>query len=205
MLRNIHLDGWMAEHCGMKTVKLAVSSVGEAIRALEANFPGIKKKVSEGQFQICRGPIRAEKEEDLKETQQLTAEECGMNFEEGDFHITPVLEGGGESTKGWIMLIVGIILMAISFYYFPAGSYLGQLFMSVGLSLIFGGISDLLTPTPSTPADAAESDRPAENKSFLFNSAVNTVEQGGPIPLIYGKFACGSTVISSALQAEDIT
>jgi len=41
-------------------------------------------------------------------------------------------------------------------------------------------------------------------KSYMFNGALNSNEQGGPVPLIYGQARVGSIVISSAITSEEM-
>jgi predicted phage tail protein len=63
-------------------------------------------------------------------------------------------------------------------------------------------MSMLMMPSMPNPDQAAQ--EAATKNSFLFNGAVNTVEQGGPVPLVYGRAMVGSTVISSELLTADI-
>jgi len=204
-IRNIYLYGDLGEKFG-KIHKLAVSSIGEAIRAMEANFPGFKSHIKkEGQYQVCRGEVLAETEADLEKTEQLNEETVKMNFQTGDFHIAPVIEGADRNGKGWFQIILGIILIVVGAVLtaYGVGGPIGGYLINLGIGLVLSGLGTLLTPTPENPT-TVEPDRPAENRSFLFNGPVNTMEQGGVIPLVYGRFTKGSTVLSAALQAEDI-
>ena len=55
MLRKVHLLGEMGEKYG-KEFKFVVTSVGEAIRALNANFPGFSKDIKkDGHYNVCVG------------------------------------------------------------------------------------------------------------------------------------------------------
>jgi len=63
----------------------------------------------------------------------------------------------------------------------------------LGMGLLLGGASLLLAPdTPSE--DSAEQ---AEN--YLFSRPINTVKQGQPIPLVYGRMVTGSKTIMGSL------
>ena len=70
----------------------------------------------------------------------------------------------------------------------------------VGMSMIFTGISMLISPSTNVDKGGSQDD----NKSFMFGGATNSIEQGGVIPVVFGKFGVGSTVISSALEAVGV-
>jgi predicted phage tail protein len=188
-MKTINLKGWMAEHCGMSSIQLAVKSVTEAVRALEANFPGLRKKIYDGEFAIQCG------------SREISDKELDLRFQEDTITIHPVVEGAGNAGKGWAFIIIGAILVVASFY-MPQGSYLGAFMFQMGIAMAFGGIAVLLTPSAKTNTGASDSRE--DNKSFLFNGPLNSAEQGGSIPIVYGEFGVGSTIISSALQTEDI-
>lgn len=199
--RKVYLYGHLAEKYG-NCFELAVKSVGEAVRALEANFRGFRQDIREGKYQVCRGPIAAFEEADLAHTTQLSEQEVSMKFGEGDFHIRPILDAAGNKGKGWVQIIVGAVLFVAGYFTFGTTSSYGLMLMGMGLSLAFNGVGTLLAPSPE--GLDGEQDRPEENKSFLFNGVINTMAEGGAVPINYGKFICGSTVISSAYQAEEL-
>ena len=49
--------------------------------------------------------------------------------------------------------------------------------------------------------EKAEVDR---NASFLYNGVVNVIEQGAPVPLVFGEHIVGSVVISAAIVSEQL-
>ena len=63
----------------------------------------------------------------------------------------------------------------------------------LGMGLLLGGASLLLAP--DTPSD--DSAEQAEN--YLFGGPINTVKQGQPIPLVYGRMVTGSKTIMGSL------
>lgn len=182
------LDGWMQEYTGYNTLKLHAKSVGIGIQLLEANFRGIAQKIRKGMFGI------------LVNGKEISVAEVNMFIpDESVVEIVPIIEGAGNSGKAWAMIIIGAILVVASFY-MPQGSYLGMMMMGIGMSMAFGGIALLLAPSTSLDSGAGGMD---DNKSFLFGGAVNSIEQGGTIGIVYGRFGIGSTVISSALEATN--
>jgi predicted phage tail protein len=74
-------------------------------------------------------------------------------------------------------------------------------FSSIGVSLIVGGVSQMLF-SPQTQSISAERE---ENKpSFIFNGAVNTTRQGNCVPICYGRMIVGSQVISAGLSVDQL-
>ena len=63
-----------------------------------------------------------------------------------------------------------------------------------------GGIIQMLVPVPKT---GDPSERPENKPSTYFDGAVNTMAQGHPVPLGYGKLMVGSAVISAGLTVEE--
>lgn len=76
-----------------------------------------------------------------------------------------------------------------------------QMILLTIVMIAIGGIASLIMGTPSTGTDgsAAAADA-AKRKSFLFNGGINTTEQGGAVPLVYGFTRTGSTVISAGID-----
>ena len=137
--------------------------------------------------------------------------ECMMSCD--DLVIAPVITGaGGSGGSGLGKLLVGIALIGLAFV--PgvgtavigtfgaklgatAGIGVGSLLFSLGSALVFGGIADLLTPTPKKPKDNET------QSSYLFDRAAELTTQGMPIPLLYGEFlATSPLIVSSAISTE---
>ncbi|MBS0661271.1 MAG: tail assembly protein [Verrucomicrobia bacterium] len=103
---------------------------------------------------------------------------------------------GAASAKGIFSAIGGAILAVVGFVF--EQPWLTALGVSVGL----GGVSALIAPHPRALASSEKKDNQA---SYQFSGPVNTQQQGGCVPLLYGKMLCGSAVISAGLDAGDIT
>jgi predicted phage tail protein len=85
---------------------------------------------------------------------------------------------------------------------------------AVGASLIFGGIADLLTPTPKMPnvagpggiGSGATSGRSREEqeRSFTFDKSNANTQQGEVVPVLYGERIIGSLpVLSFGLELQN--
>lgn len=204
----LNLYGALKEEFGTG-FELDAGSPIEAVRILEANFPGrFLKAFAEGSFFVVRGS-------DLEGGRCDT--EHTLDFITGeDVHIVPEVEGAG----GFFKAIVGavIIVAAVVAAVYTGGSSLGvaaamsqTAFMGVsystiamfGASMMFGGIAEMLTPTPKI--DGATAGAAVDQKaSYIFNGAENIVAQGVPVPIIYGEIETGSVLIGLSLTVEDV-
>ena len=73
----------------------------------------------------------------------------------------------------------------------------------IGAMIALGGVSQLLSPTPhAAPSYSAE--RPEARPSFIYNGPTNTAEQGGPIPVVYGRMRVGSALVSSSVSTDQV-
>jgi len=113
--------------------------------------------------------------------------------------IVPVVSG---ARNGIGQIIAGVVLIAVAWWNpYGWGALATQAVGSIGTSLVLGGISQMLAPSPTSPGTPEAADR---KQSYGFDGAVNTTAQGNPVPLCYGKMIVGSQVISAGLEAVDI-
>jgi predicted phage tail protein len=212
-MRKVHLHGRLAKYGG--PYELDVASAAEAVHALGCQLKGFTREFDNGHFQVIRGDIRTGMDLDLKL--------CAFKSSKGDFHIVPVPQGAGKG-KGIGKIVLGVALIAASIFTAGAGAAAGATlaatmsaeafavgglsvsFASIaafGLTMVVGGVSQLLTTAPKIK-DYGSRNTPDAQPSFLFNGPVNVTEQGGPVPLIYGRVRCGTVVVSAGLRAEQI-
>lgn len=74
-------------------------------------------------------------------------------------------------------------------------NFAGMAVAMLGVNLAFMGLAEMSAPD----AGGMESD-----PAFLFNSANSNVEQGQPVPVLYGRLKIGGTPISQGFQAGDL-
>ena len=76
----------------------------------------------------------------------------------------------------------------------------------IGASLLFAGLSDMLSKPPDLPEDRLitnpSSDPQALSQSYLFGGPVNVINEGGPVPIGYGRLVVGSQVILTSYEVE---
>ena len=191
-MRKIILYGELAKRFGREH-HFSVRSASEAFQALCVNHPGFRTFVSTAHrsgigFKIFVGhsALRRVEESALPSSQSE------------DIRIAPALLGSGAWARifvGAVLLAGGLILQAV-----PGGQVAGGMIASVGLSLIVGGVIELLSPPPKQPGF---NDFGANDQSYVFSGPENVTQQGGPVPLGYGRMMVGSTVISASIEDED--
>ena len=74
-------------------------------------------------------------------------------------------------------------------------NFAGYAVAFLGINLAFQGLAEMSAPD----AGSMESD-----PAFLFNSADSNVEQGQPVPVLYGRLKIGGTPISQGFQPGDL-
>ncbi len=121
---------------------------------------------------------------------------AAMNVDHDEIHITPVVEGSGKF--GQIILGVILIVVGAVMNFYAPGSGAGV--MAAGIAMVAGGVVQLLMPAPDI--NSLQNERPDSKPSYIFNGAVNVYEQGGPVPLVYGRTRAGSVIVSAGFDVE---
>ena len=88
--------------------------------------------------------------------------------------------------------------------YVPGGQAAGAKAIWTGASYIIAGAMMIYTALNTPKAQSARANVD-ERASFVFNGAVNVIEQGGAVPVAYGRSIVGSTVVSAGIDTEQIT
>lgn len=212
MEKEIRLYGPLAKFIGKRRFFAEVSSAGEAIRMLVANFPGLERHMADWHYKV----VVDNYESDLEEVNNPVS---------GCIQIIPVVAGAGFwSTLGKIL--AGVALVAVSFVSFGAGAWAGVLgsygvgagaalgsmaALGVGTFLILGGVSQLLSPTPQIGVQGFQPMKTTENSqldpqaadSYSFSGIQNTSRQATPVPVAYGETVVGSVTISAGLDVDN--
>jgi len=190
--RKIKLYGKLGKLFG-KEWNLDVNSVGEAIRAINANTNGrLEEYLYNGKgakvyYKVC---IK-------NKNNTISKEEINTPYEKGDIYIIPVIRGNEKN--GVFQTILGVVLvvvgLVINYITFGSGSPVGSLFIKAGVALALGGIAQMLSPNPNT--------NDVERKtSYLFQGNATTVNQGMAVGTIYGRALVNPMPIS--ISADNI-
>ena len=178
-----------------KEIDIKVSSGGEMIRAMNANFPGFRNLIRRsGAYKIVRGDA-------ITNGMSISKEEINMRFKTSDWHIMPVARASGFGK--FLPTILGVALIALSFFVPPAAVLAGSLtwstaLFSVGAAMVLGGISMLLMP------GAIEMKEADNTPSYIFNGPKNSVTPGLAIPVIHGEVYAGSITISGGVESRQL-
>jgi predicted phage tail protein len=178
-MTNVIIHGRLGEIVG-KHHKFACSKLSEVFRAIESNTGMLRKYTSLNRRRkmsiFVNGKMASDKNFDL------------VNVKNSEVVILPILMGA-----------IGITIMTI----IAQGAALTikakitaviiNIAFAIGMSLL---MSKLLAPDdPDT----------ASTSSYIFNQAENAAKQGSPVPVGYGRFKVGSTVLSVSLINVDKT
>lgn len=202
-MKTIHLHGALAIEFGSTHV-FDVNGPIEAMRLLECNFPGRFLKAVLGKWYSIRCGSR----------HLIYDDEVLMSTDAKEIHIEPIPAGG---IKGLFGLFLGLPGLGAAFA--PLGVPLGGAFGAAGgggfLGLgALGGFGSILQgvlllgviyliSTALQPDDPSSKEEPDERNSFLFDGAVNTTKQGGPVPLVYGLIRTGSVLVAGGIEIEN--
>lgn len=163
MLVSIYLQGYLTKFVKGGLVTVEAFNARDALEKLQNFLPkGVKHLVKVKELG-CPDDL-----EEAKET--LT--------------ITPLFEGsGGGKKSGGIQIGIGILLIVLTgpLGFNMAAGGLKSFIIGVGANLIIGGALQLLQKSPK--ADPTQGDK----RSRFINSNKNTIQEGTPIPLIYGR------------------
>jgi predicted phage tail protein len=201
-MRKVYLYGALADTYG-KEFSLDVSTAGEAIRALSANFPKFMKDIRDGAWHVVRGKD-IDKGMSL-DKDDIAAFRLGRN---ADLHILPYV--AGSKRGGLLKIILGVVLIGAAFALTggalatgigATGSLLGGITGTqvalFGAAMALAGISSLLTPEEKAEKEDGSA-------SFTMAGPGSTSDQGAPVPLVYGEVITGGVLISGGVDIERI-
>ncbi|WP_175649489.1 tail assembly protein [Pseudomonas sp. Marseille-P9899] len=194
MKRTIKLYGVLRKHFG-REYTLEVRNERDGIRALCVMVQGFEKFLREGEergltFAVFSG------------ARNLANEDLDLKSERAeDIRIVPIIRGSKQA--GLFQTILGAVLVVVGVMYDWSGTT-----STVGLSLIAGGaalglsgVVQLLSPTART--GSLDRNEDGNNPSYGFGSAVTTIAQGNPYPVLYGEREIGGAVESGGIYTQD--
>ena len=185
-LKTIKLHGILAKKFG-QFFKLDVQTAREATHAIACQNAEFKRFMLESdklglKFAVFLG------------RKNITENDIDNVTDSDVIHIVPRIVGSGGSTFNWLQVIGGAVLIGV-------GVVMGfnPALIGAGAGLLMGGVAGLLMPT----VDMSNQD-PDDNKANKgFGSAVTTVSQGNPVPILYGERDIGGFYASGGIYAED--
>lgn len=188
MMREVRLYGHLGKRFG-RVHHFDVVSPAEAVSALKANFPEFHQYMLANSlpgYHVFLGK------------QNLGRDDLTLQNEGNDvIRIVPAVTGSKRA--GVLQVIAGAVLVAVGavMTYFSYGT-IGPQIMMMGIAMMVGGVAQMLVPK------AGPKERPENMPSYLFDGPVNTMSQGQPVPLLFGRLIVGSAVLGSAISTEEI-
>ena len=185
-LKTIKLHGILAKKFG-QFFRLDVQTAREATHAiacqnkefkrfmLESDKLGLKFAVFLGRKNITENDIDSVTDTDV-------------------IHIVPRIVGSGGDSFNWLQVVAGAVLIGV-------GVVMGfnPALIGAGAGLLMGGVAGLLMPT----VDMSNQDPDGNRANKGFGSAVTTVSQGNPVPILYGEREIGGFYASGGIYAEN--
>lgn len=198
-LTPIHLVGALGDAVGRNKWDLDVGSPAEAIRAINIITRGALER-------YLRGPGKDEMYQiALQEPDKVIGvEEAPNRSGRSAIYFMPAIEG---RNSGFGKILAGAALIGLAFLA-PGSAFivgksltaLGAVTVGFGTSLVLGGITQLITPTPKG-FTATESDT---RSSTSFQGNATAVVQGGCVPVVYGRMLVSPVPISITIENNDV-
>lgn len=181
MRRRVHLHGAYAGfHPG--PVEIVADTVWEAVEAVTHQLRGFRPDAISGRkrLQVVGYP---------------TIESLKKRDEVEDIHVFPALSFGKNG--GVIQTIIGVALIVVGIAL--GGVFWPTIFISMGMSMVIGGVMQVLSPQPTLNGNSND----AEVKSKYLGAIANTVKIGTTIALPYGRGRVGGQILSLQIDAKD--
>ena len=191
MLKTIKLYGILAKKFG-KEFHLAVDNTREAMRALCVQVQGFEHFMLHAHEQGLEFAV-------FQDEQNIGETELDMNTSAKVIKVVPKVKGAGGN--GVLQVILGAILVVVGYFTFGATSPYGVALIGAGIGTMVGGVAQMLMPQADTLQDENQDGNKA-NKGF--GSAVTTVAQGNPVPVLYGQREVGGFIASAGQYPEDL-
>ncbi len=193
-MAKIELGGVLGKTFG-KTHQRLVCTTSEVVRALCCTVPGFERFLNTSKSRgLTYAVFRGEK--------NIGVDDLGFPVTDDVIRIVPVVIG--SKSGGLLQVIFGAVLVAAAFISggtsLAAWGALETGLAMTGASMILGGVIQMLSPQPN---GIAMKDQGENKPSYAFGAPTNTVSQGYPVPIGYGKRRIGGAVISAGIYVED--
>ena len=179
---DITLHGVLAKQMTQNKWKLKVKNVSEAIRGIESNsgkfYNNLLKndrKHIKYRILINGRDFMIEEGKDVDNYDDLRKSELTMDLSTlKTIDIVPVIEGSKKINFKDVLMVIA------------------------GIGLVSAGVTNMLTPMPKF-GDFREIEQ-SQARAYLFNGPMNTVREGGPVFVAYGRLLVGSHVIQTSMD-----
>ena len=192
MLKTIKLYGILAKKFG-KEFHLAVDNTREAMRALCVQVRGFEHFMLHAHEQGLEFAV-------FQDDQNISETELDMSTSAKVIKVVPKVKGAGgafQTIIGAVLVVVGVLVTVGTL---GGGAALGAGLIGAGIGMMVGGIAQMLMPKIENQDQNQDGNK--ANKGF--GSAVTTVAQGNPVPVLYGQREVGGFIASAGQYPEDL-
>jgi predicted phage tail protein len=191
----------------------------DIVSALCHQLKGFKKRVIAGQFRVlhrrkgrevelCHATLDIRLQQDSEVVIVPVASGAGQKSGVGKIIMGAVLVAAAVVTSGAAAaaygMATGVAGTGLSGLMGLSTGFLGITYAQIagfGATMLLTGIYQTFMGGSTNTSTKAGQDA---NASYLFSGPVNASKQGSAKPLVFGRFVCGSVVVSSDLSAERI-
>ncbi len=192
-MKVIRLYGELGKKFG-RVFRLHVRSTSEAIRALSANLPGFEECLVTAESRGVGYKIK------VGNDYLGSVDHLGFPVS-GHIKIIPTVLGANAEAR----VLIGAVIVAASFALDALTGGATAPFTAyskgIGISLILGGVAQMLSPPPKSPGPRED---PNNQPSYTFAGPVNTSAQGQCVPICFGQMLVGSAIVSAGITVAQI-
>lgn len=192
MLKTIKLYGVLGKRFG-KEFKLAVESTREAVKALSVQVPGFEQFMMTAHESGMTFAV-------FQDDENIAEDQIDFDTGASVIKIVPrVIGAGGDS--GILQTVLGVVLVVVGAFYDWSGttSMYGAAMIGAGIGMVAGGVAMMLMPK----VDPQDQNQDGNKSNFGFGSAVTTIAQGNPVPILYGQREVGGFIANARQDAVD--
>ena len=176
----VRLHGHLGERFGAEHA-FAIATPAEAFLALEANYPGFRRAFLEAPAYY------------LRVDGDWLPDALGMRLPATrEIDLVPDVKGAVFVETAIASALVTAGMTA------TVASITASVIVAVVTTALMIGLSLLLAPKPKKDTKTDKS-----QDSFIFSGSDQTIGQGAPVPLIYGRCWVSPTVVSAGLETGD--
>jgi predicted phage tail protein len=196
-LSTVRLYGQLGTLFG-RVHRLAVDSPREAIKALSTVIPGFEQYLMTAKQRGLTFAV-------FKGKKNIRLDEFDHNSGDREIRIAPIIIGSKQAgifqtMLGAVMMIVGAIGAFTPIGLALGGAAWGTYAMQMGAAMALGGVIQMLSPQVG---GLAMREGPDNKPSYAFGGPVNSIAQGNPVPVLYGRRRIGGAMISAGIYAEE--
>ena len=183
MRTKIILHGSFRDACPISEFECEADTPIQAVRALTSQIKIVNPSFN-AQWELC-----------VVDCDTIAALYSPLTMPE--LHLVPSFAGAGGVGKiivGAVLVVAAIVIYAAG-WWTGVGAIVGTMLLSMGLSLIMGGILELMTPAPKKQPNGPD-------PSNYLGSPMNTTAVGTPIPIGYGRYLVYGQYLSVGLEAD---